>query len=86
DSMNDTLHLVHPRPTTWGAVMAQIASIMNVPLVPYREWLARLKGTAEFASQGTTALKLLDMFELGLKSTVNRESMGMLPNVMSNKG
>ncbi|KAF7348023.1 putative polyketide synthase [Mycena sanguinolenta] len=47
-TMNETLHLVHPKPTTWKVVIEPLASALNVPLVPYAEWFARLKSTAEF--------------------------------------
>ncbi|KAJ6569386.1 hypothetical protein B0H19DRAFT_939587, partial [Mycena capillaripes] len=88
-SMNETLHLVHPRPTTWKAVMEPLASLIGVPLVPYAEWFARLKSTAEFTtrtSKGASALKLLSYFQLGLKPAPNRESMGLLPKAVSDKG
>ncbi|KAJ7174132.1 acyl transferase domain-containing protein [Mycena crocata] len=90
-SMNETLHLVHPKPTTWKAIMDPVASMLNVPLVPYAEWFARLKSTADFAhrqgeSPGATALKLLDYFQFGLKPALNAESMGLLPTVVSHKG
>ncbi|KAF8192401.1 hypothetical protein K438DRAFT_2135640 [Mycena galopus ATCC 62051] len=71
-TMNETFHLVHPRPTTWRAVMEPLASILNVPLVPYAEWFARLKSTAGFTLHGPemrgtsgslAALKLLDFFQ-----------------------
>ncbi|KAF8146659.1 male sterility protein-domain-containing protein [Mycena galopus ATCC 62051] len=71
-TMNETFHLVHPRPTTWRAVMEPLASMLNVPLVPYAEWFARLKSTAGFTLHGPemrgtsgslAALKLLDFFQ-----------------------
>ncbi|KAJ7656557.1 hypothetical protein B0H17DRAFT_1265163 [Mycena rosella] len=91
-AMNETLHLIHPRPTTWRAVVQPLASILGVPLVPYAEWFARLKSTAQFTSQSargtriTAALKLLDFYRLGLKPGVNTECMGLLPKVASEKG
>jgi thioester reductase-like protein len=90
ECMNETLHMVHPRPTTWRAVMDPLAALLGVPLVPYKEWFARLKATAEFASDAPeaipAALKLLDFFQHGLKPVSNRESMGLLPKVVSQKG
>jgi hypothetical protein len=68
--------------------MEPLSSIMNVPLVPYAEWFARLRSTADFAA-GTgdvAALKLLDLFQLALKPAENKESMGLLPRVVSDKG
>ncbi|KAF8166302.1 acyl transferase domain-containing protein [Mycena galopus ATCC 62051] len=86
-SVDDTFHLVHPRPTTWRAVMKPLASILDVPLVPYAEWFSRLKSTAEFTTSGDlAALKLMDFFRMGLKRGANRESMGLLPKVVASKG
>jgi hypothetical protein len=88
--MNETLHLIHPCPTTWRAVMDPLAELLGVPLVPYKEWFARLKATAEFAADAPeaipAALKLLDFFQHGLKPAVNRECMGFVPKVASHKG
>jgi hypothetical protein len=89
--INETLHLVHPRSTTWNAVIEPLASNLGVPLVPYAEWFARLKNAAETAprqhrTQNMAALKLLDFFRLGLKPAANTESMGLLPKVVADKG
>ncbi|KAJ7157757.1 putative polyketide synthase [Mycena filopes] len=86
NSMNQTLHLIHPRPATWKTIMEPFASAMNVPLVPYAEWFARLRGTAEFAAGNVAALRLVDLFQFGLTPTVNKESMGLLPRVLSDRG
>ncbi|KAJ7628955.1 acyl transferase domain-containing protein [Roridomyces roridus] len=61
-SMNSTFHLVHPRPTTWRALMDHMVSLLGGTLVPYEEWLGRLK----HASGGLAALRLLDFFQSGL--------------------
>jgi hypothetical protein len=67
--------------------MDPLAALLGVPLVPYKEWFARLKATAEFASEASlSALKLLDFFQHGLKPAANKESMGLLPKVASQKG
>ncbi|KAI1792211.1 acetyl-CoA synthetase-like protein [Ganoderma leucocontextum] len=64
-----TLHLVHPRPVAWKAIIAPIAQELDVPLVPYSEWLAALeRGAAEGstdevdAMRVNPALRLLDFF------------------------
>ena len=64
-----TLHLVHPRPIAWKAIIAPIAEDLDVPLVPYSQWLASLE---KWAAEGSTdevdamranpALRLLDFF------------------------
>ncbi|KAJ7877965.1 acyl transferase domain-containing protein [Mycena olivaceomarginata] len=79
--INETLHLVHPRSTTWNAVIEPLASNLGVPLVPYAEWFARLKNAAETAprqhrTQNMAALKLLDFFRLGLKPAANTGKHG----------
>ncbi|KAL6304755.1 hypothetical protein BKA93DRAFT_261672 [Sparassis latifolia] len=104
DTMGETLHLVHPRPVTWDTIMKPIASVLAVPLVPYREWFARLQSsvldTASASNNskagdrvsGSTidALKLMDMYRLGMKNLnphrrTSTESMGLLPKVASQK-
>ncbi|KAL6298480.1 hypothetical protein BKA93DRAFT_830667 [Sparassis latifolia] len=80
DTMGETLHLVHPHPVTWDTVMRPIASMLAVPLVPYREWFARLQSSildaAVPSSNSDTgslsgglsayALRLMDTYQLGL--------------------
>ncbi|KAJ6602690.1 hypothetical protein DFH09DRAFT_1242906 [Mycena vulgaris] len=75
------VHLVHPL----------LAAMLDVRLVPYPEWFARLKATAEFTSYAGgayAALKLLDFFQLGLKPATRAgvERMGLLPKVAFLKG
>ncbi|KAH9895864.1 hypothetical protein C8Q73DRAFT_729156 [Cubamyces lactineus] len=42
-SRESVLHLVHPRRIPWNEMIAPIASQLDVPLVPYEHWLARLQ-------------------------------------------
>jgi len=39
-----TFHLVHPRGVPFNALIGSAASWLNVPLVPFPEWLSRLTG------------------------------------------
>lgn len=67
-----TLHLVHPRPVPWKAIIAPIAEELGVPLVPHTEWLAALEQCAVEgdsadqvdvdAMRENPALRLLDFF------------------------
>jgi len=93
--MNDTIHIVHPRPTLWNTIMEPAAKSLGVPLVPYAEWLARLEHLTShlFSSSGDNtrvlALQLLDFYRLGMKNVLRQkgtESMGLLPVVVSEKG
>ncbi|PIL27162.1 hypothetical protein GSI_10304 [Ganoderma sinense ZZ0214-1] len=70
-----TLHLVHPRPVAWKAIIAPIAEALDVPRVPYSQWLAALeKGAAEGSSdevdamRANPALRLLDFFRTQSRS------------------
>lgn len=58
------LNLVHPRPVPWSAVMSPIADALQVPLVPFSEWLRRLEGSPDTpeAMERNPALKLRAFF------------------------
>ncbi|KAJ7572119.1 hypothetical protein C8J56DRAFT_993487 [Mycena floridula] len=92
DAQHDTVHIVHPQPTTWNSLMAPMARSLNVLLVPYEDWFARLEDRAKtsFSLDQTTdipALKLLDFFRPGPKTIQpTHESMGLMPVVESSKG
>ncbi|TBU38867.1 acetyl-CoA synthetase-like protein [Dichomitus squalens] len=68
-SSSAILHLVHPRPIEWKAIVIPMAKELGVPLVPYSEWLSELeKGAGEGsanevdAMRTNPALRLLDFF------------------------
>lgn len=90
--MNETLHLIHPHPVSWSSIMGLVSSELGVPLVPFDEWFARLEHSGRRTDgqllKEYPALKLLDYFRFGLTSSrkSNTESMGLLPQVASEKG
>lgn len=92
-ALNETVHVVHPRPVSWNKIMEHTSDLLGVPLVPYAEWLARLESTSIDDSDSgddsaTAALKLSYFYRLGLKSAGKRlgtESMGLLPKVAFEK-
>ncbi|KAH9955362.1 acetyl-CoA synthetase-like protein [Russula dissimulans] len=51
-----TLHVVHPRGVPFNALIASAASSLDVPLVPYPEWLSRL--SQEHKAQSYSAANL----------------------------
>ena len=78
------LHLVHPRGTPWNSFVGSIAKRLQVPLVPYREWLSAMESSlrSEQASEVDTirknpALHLLDMFR-NAKLGADREPLGVV--------
>ncbi|TFY63805.1 hypothetical protein EVG20_g6168 [Dentipellis fragilis] len=69
-SSSEIVHLIHPRPVPWSTVFRAFSSALNIPLIPYADWLARLDKSAEgvqpFADtnefSNNPALRLLDWF------------------------
>ncbi|KAI0758559.1 hypothetical protein BD413DRAFT_675121 [Trametes elegans] len=43
------VHLVHPRPVSWRAVIAPVGAELGVPLVSHSEWLSALQESVEAA-------------------------------------
>jgi hypothetical protein len=52
-----TLHVVHPRGVPFQSLIASAASLLNVPLVSYAEWLSKLSSEAH-KSQSLSAAEL----------------------------
>lgn len=46
------LHLVHPRPIPWRRVFSIFSHQLNVPIVPFSEWLGRLRAFGESDPEG----------------------------------
>ncbi|PCH36322.1 hypothetical protein WOLCODRAFT_108541 [Wolfiporia cocos MD-104 SS10] len=93
---NETVHLIHPKPVSWAAVMGPLAQALRVPLVPFHEWLARLENIAQSEDsqdgkhhgKDKAAVKLLSFFlELQKRraTSTSRESMGHLPQAVAEK-
>ncbi|EEB88400.1 hypothetical protein MPER_13782, partial [Moniliophthora perniciosa FA553] len=92
-TMNETIHIVHPRPVPWNTLIAPIAKDLQLPLVPVREWITRLEHMNEFSNSPRArkipAFALLDFYREGARNAATQaspESMGMLPTVASTKG
>lgn len=52
-----TLHVAHPRGVPFDALIAPVALSLNVPLVPYTDWLSKL-AEAHKAAQSYSAAEL----------------------------
>ncbi|KAI9058660.1 acetyl-CoA synthetase-like protein [Trametes sanguinea] len=63
------LHLVSPKPVPWSTVFGPIAERLNLPTVPYAEWLKKLEHSAAVANAGPgvahheSAHNLVDFFK-----------------------
>ena len=79
------VHLVHPRPIQWESVISAVQKDLNLPLVPYGQWLASLERVkADPGSQDENelitrypALKILEFFADAGKESASSEAMGM---------
>ncbi|KAK7035340.1 hypothetical protein VNI00_011871 [Paramarasmius palmivorus] len=91
-AMNETIHIVHPRPVPWNSLIVPIAEDLQLPLVPFREWLSRLEHLNALSSssrQKIPAFALLDFYREGARNLATQaipESMGMLPVVAFKRG
>ena len=79
------LHLAHPRPVPWSAVVEPIAKLLGIPMVSYDEWLAKLVKSGEGLTaerevevmRQNPALKLMDLFRHGEPGNDNPEAMNV---------
>jgi hypothetical protein len=93
NSPEPLLHLAHPHPIPWNTVFGRIASTLNVDLVSYSEWLARLESERlRFEQKATmkrsgviamrpTAFQLLDIFYRVAHVHSNPEAEALLPKM-----
>ncbi|KAI0717761.1 acetyl-CoA synthetase-like protein [Cerioporus squamosus] len=79
------LHLIHPRPTRWHTVLAPIAELLNVPLVPYEQWVSALENSVQAGSAAEVemmrqnpALRLLPFFKAAKEPVDGREAFGFV--------
>ena len=82
------LHLAHPRPVPWSAVMHPLAQQLGLPVVSYQEWFAALRKSGEGldadheveAMRNNPALKIFDFYtDLMAKQAKPTPVMGMPP-------
>ena len=87
-SRYSVLHLAHPRPVPWQAIVTPISESQKLALVSYDEWLGRLRESAEGLKSLDSeramqqmavnpALRLLDFFSSVKGGTSKGEAMGM---------
>ncbi|KAF8954642.1 hypothetical protein BDZ97DRAFT_1676225, partial [Flammula alnicola] len=58
ENSDQTLHLVHAKPSNWGTIMTHLAKLLNVPLVPYEEWFAHLENSVQDEDDHTVYTRL----------------------------
>ncbi|TFK79675.1 acetyl-CoA synthetase-like protein [Polyporus arcularius HHB13444] len=79
------LHLIHPRTARWHTVMAPIAELFDVPLVPYDQWVSALETSVEAGSAAEVemmrqnpALRILPFFKAAKEPVDGREAFGFV--------
>lgn len=71
-SSEPVLHLVHPYTVPWTVISETASKALNIPIIPYTEWLSRLQDAARKSSDDpdapkhNPALKLIEFFEKDL--------------------
>ena len=76
------LHLVHPRPVAWHSIFAAFARELDLQLVPWVEWLAKLEASAKEpeAAERNPAVMLLPFYRAGSSIAVKgKEAPGTMP-------
>lgn len=74
--------LVHPNPISWNFVFRRFSELLNVPLVPYSEWLQKLEEQLNVPESNLHALRLLNMYR-NIKLDWGFETEATLANVMN---
>lgn len=83
DADQQTLHISHPRPTSGPLISDFLSKTLQLPVVPYAEWLARLQksageGHSPSGVDANPALGLLDYFHsLEIGSNAGKEALGL---------
>jgi hypothetical protein len=72
--------LVHPNPISWNTVFNHFSKLLNVPLVPYAEWLQKLEDQLTVTGSDLHALRLLSMYR-NIKLEWGFETEATLANV-----
>jgi hypothetical protein len=70
-SSEPILNLVAPRPATWNDVFGIFSRSLNIPLIPYDEWAAKVTAAADSntTKEHLQAFALADFFtEIGSES------------------
>lgn len=88
-SAPQVVHLTHPRPVLWSTIFKVFSSALNIQLVSYAEWLARLEISASVNSSSSAeleadtirsnpALRLINFFRgVSMDLDSSREALGI---------
>lgn len=81
NSDEGVLHIAHPKPVPYMDIMESLAAILDVPLIPRREWVSRLEKASEEKGpkeqEENPALGLLHVFQVEWAEGETREALGV---------
>lgn len=65
NSSSPVMNIAHPHPVPWTYVMRSVSSLLNLPMVPFSEWVSKLDNAAKNpnALKSNPALALLDFYK-----------------------
>ena len=76
----NTVHLVHPKPQSAKDIFEIFGKELDLPLIPYTDWVKRLEGCSdEQSADAVPGLKLLDFFRTGLETESQGYEVGGVP-------
>lgn len=61
NTSSNIVHIAHPKPVSWRYIFGKVSRTLNVPVVPFSDWLARLEAlTTSSRGNETKAIALLE--------------------------
>ncbi|KAJ7210990.1 hypothetical protein C8J57DRAFT_1400321 [Mycena rebaudengoi] len=76
-------HIIHPHPVPMTHILSPVSRILDIPLVPYSDWLESLDKTASHESEASAnpAVRLIDFFRTYREVAPDQEAF--FPAVLS---
>ncbi|KAF7378108.1 Acetyl-CoA synthetase-like protein [Mycena sanguinolenta] len=69
------INLVHPRPVSWDFILSTLADTVQLPLIPFGDWVQQLQDLSTRATaqdiEKIPGIKLLDFFKAAVAGTGN---------------
>ena len=61
NTTSNIVHIAHPKPVSWRYIFGKVSQTLDVPVVPFSDWLARLEAlTTSSKGNETKAIALLE--------------------------
>ena len=61
NTSSNIIHIAHPKPVSWRYIFGKVSQTLDIPVVPFSDWLARLEAlTTSSKGNETKAIALLE--------------------------